>query len=83
MASLREFQQQISKCLRRVSHPGEYNLISEPQLRKPGNWVDYHINPPMKKLPSFIQNTDNMLQKIEKINENKIINNVYEEGSGK
>ena len=30
---------------------------------KPG---DYHINPGMKKLPRFIQDTDNMLQKIEK-----------------
>jgi hypothetical protein len=41
---------------------------------KPGDWVDYHINPAMKKLPSFIQDTDNMLQKIEKINEKNIIN---------
>jgi hypothetical protein len=41
---------------------------------KPGDWVDYHINPGMKKLPSFIQDTDNMLQNIEKINEKHIIN---------
>ena len=35
---------------------------------KPGDWVDFHINPGMKKLPSFIQDTDHMLQKIEELN---------------
>jgi hypothetical protein len=41
---------------------------------KPGDWVDFHINPGMKKLKSFVQDTDNMLQKIEEINESGIIN---------
>ena len=35
---------------------------------KPGDWLDFHINPGMKTLPSFVQDTDNMLQKIEQIN---------------
>ena len=33
---------------------------------------DYHINPGMKKLPRFIQDTDNMLQKIDRNNEKLI-----------
>ena len=41
---------------------------------KPGDWIDFHINPGMKNLPSFVQDTDHMLQKIEEINESgKII----------
>ena len=48
----------------------DLNTVTE----KPGDWLDFHINSGMKKLPSFVQDTDNMLQNIEKINESGIIN---------
>ena len=48
----------------------DLNTVTE----KPRDWLDFHISSGMKKLPSFVQDTDNMLQKIEKINESGIIN---------